>query len=687
MSSSSALWLLLLWGNLLHYTSGSVITRQERSIRGEGDIEALDCAAIEEAPSKIQDLYWKLKGSEVNDAFGYCNDKMICSKSKSSLEDNRIQVLNISKGTLNIRRTLPQRTAGHTVTFVCEVHTTDNHVHVSEAKITYSSECPQATQSLKLSGSDPEVNTSSGTVVGKLETLPNGKSVYEYLGIPYAKPPVNKLRFARPQSFKSWPGKRPAKEFGSACPQPRFDTPNFKREIGKENEDCLFLNVFVPATSNTEGKMAVMVWIHGTGLASFSSSPKFRGFSMGSSSEYPAHVLAGYNDVIVVTFNYRLGILGFLSSVPGTNKTGNYGMFDQIQALTWVHDNIAYFGGDPDKVTVFGHGTGATSVALHLISPKPNVLFQRAIMQSGAASAPYLPRKASNESVQKLAAAANCSFDDNLITCLREKSAEEIISLQSNIPTKALMELSNPVVDDDFIVGSPQKRYQKKKFFDNVQIMAGFTTHESSLDVFLRLGNASQVSKEEFKNVTGTLFEGLTQNKSVEQLVQYQYADDSDTTARERMIDFQSDFMTVAPMLFEAKALRKAGRPVYFYVFEHRPDFSKLPEWAGAFHGADIGFVFGAPFANISSLMEFFIPKYSEIEKGLSLYIMRLWTDFAKLGDPNGSDSPVTWPKFSKVKRSYLALDVKPKEKQKYRAKELKFLNSLIPKVIRQTKG
>ena len=211
-------------------------------------------------------------------------------------------------------------------------------------------------------------------------------------------------------------------------------------------------------------------------------------------------------------------------------------------------------------MTVFGEGTGATSVALHLISPKSKDLFQRAIMQSGAASAPYLPRKASNESVQKLAAAANCSFDDNLITCLRKKSAEEIISLQSNIPTKALMELSNPVIDDDFILDSPRKLYRKKKYLRNVrnvQIMAGFTTHEASLDVFLRLGNASQVSEEEFKNVTGTLLEGLTQNKIVEQLVQYQYADDSDTTARDRMIDFQSDFMTVAPMLFEAKALRK----------------------------------------------------------------------------------------------------------------------------------
>ncbi|CAH3186550.1 unnamed protein product, partial [Porites evermanni] len=91
--------------------------------------------------------------------------------------------------------------------------------------------------------------------------------------------------------------------------------------------------------------------------------------------------------------------------------------------------------------------------------------------------------------------------------------------------------------------------------------------------------------------------------------------------------------------------------------------------------------------SNISSLMKFFIPKYSEIEKGLNLYIMRRWTDFAKFGDPNGPDSPVTWPKFTKANRSYLTLDVKPKGKQKYRAKELEFWNSLIPKVIRQTKG
>ena len=132
--------------------------------------------------------------------------------------------------------------------------------------------------------------------------------------------------------------------------------------VFSENEDCLFLNVFVPATSSTEGKMAVMVWIHGTGLASFSSSPKFRGFSIGSSTEYPAHVLAGYNNVIVVTFNYRLGILGFLSSVPGTNKTGNYGMFDQV--TSFGEEMFNYIDSRENKIRATLSSLGGTEASV-----------------------------------------------------------------------------------------------------------------------------------------------------------------------------------------------------------------------------------------------------------------------------------------------------------------------------------
>ena len=228
-------------------------------------------------------------------------------------------------------------------------------------------------------------------------------------------------------------------------------------------------------------------------------------------------------------------------------------------------------------MTVFGQGTGATSVALHLMSPKSKHLFQRAIMQSGAASAPYLPGKAANESVQKLAAAANCSFNDKLIDCLRGKSAQEIIQLQSSISSKdakALMELSNPVIDDDFLEESTQELYEYHKkgrkplhslltnLFPNVEIMTGFTTHESSLDVIQRPEDArSSISKP--------LKYGNIDNKIVDELVKYQYADHADTKARDRMIE--SDFMTVAPMTFEAIALAEVFSIAIFNTLTHKP--------------------------------------------------------------------------------------------------------------------
>ena len=248
-------------------------------------------------------------------------------------------------------------------------------------------------------------------------------------------------------------------------------------------------------------------------------------------------------------------------------------------------------------MTVFGQGTGATSVALHLMSPKSKDLFQRAIMQSGAASAPYLPRKAANESVQKLAADANCSFDDKLIDCLRGKSAEDIIQLQSSISSKdakALMELINPVIDDDFLEESTQKLYEYrkrgkkqprsllKKLFPNVEIMTGFTTHESSLGVIQRSENASQDGFSRRSNVK-TLKYGNVDNKIVDELVKYQYADHSDTKARDRMIE--SDFMTVAPMTFEAIALAEVfSVAIIINTLTHKPQNGQC---------LDIGSIFG----------------------------------------------------------------------------------------------
>ena len=235
--------------------------------------------------------------------------------------------------------------------------------------------------------------------------------------------------------------------------------------------------------------------------------------------------------------------------------------------MKWVQTNIARFGGDPNNVTVFGESAGGMSVALHLISNKSRDLFQKAIVQSGAASSPYLTGKtASVKSAKKFATAANCPSDKTLIfDCLRNKSAEEIISLQADLSTsfpKDMKELTTPIVDGDFMSDSPQKLYKRAKFIPNVAVITGFTSHKASLASLS--GNASKdgVSKEEFEaSVTSTLKDGGIENKMVEELVQYQYTDHSHPhnkiTTRERMTDLQNDFMVVAPVIFEAKALAK----------------------------------------------------------------------------------------------------------------------------------
>ena len=189
-------------------------------------------------------------------------------------------------------------------------------------------------------------------------------------------------------------------------------------------------------------------------------------------------------------------------------------------------------------------------------------------MQSGAASSPYLTGKAASvESVKIFATAANCPSDRTLIGCLSDKSAEEIISLQANLSMSSpgdIKQLTSPIVDGDFLPDSPQKLYKEGKFIPNVSVITGFTSHETSLGVVFMPGNASKdgVSKEEFEaSVTSTLKEGGVENKLVAELVQYQYTDHSHPhnkiTARERMIDLQNDFMVVAPMISEAKALAK----------------------------------------------------------------------------------------------------------------------------------
>jgi len=533
--------------------------------------------------------------------------------------------------------------------------------------------------------SSPVVQINSGAVVGKIENLPHGKSVYEYLGIPYAEPPVGELRFAAPKPAKPWSGIKDAKEFGPECPQ--LDMPVQGWNMTVENsEDCLTLNVFVPTTIKPDEKIAVMVWIHGGG------------FSFGSGWAFPGGVLAAFNDVIVVSINYRLGVLGFLN-VPGTDVTGNFGMLDQVLALKWIQANIVSFGGDSKRVTIFAQSAGAIAVSLHLISPLSKGLFHRAIIQSGASSSPiYSGKVTSTTQLKWFAKAINCSMGPSLLECVRGKAVEGILTAQTDITFPkytGTADIVGPIVDGEFLPDLPEILFKTRQFHADVDVITGFTSNEGSMFVLmLELDSIKDgIEKETFQSFIKEGFHYARKRSPIlDDLILFQYtnhADPDDKIAiRQSLMDCSSHSLFAAPTLLEAKALAKGGRPPYVYVFDHRAEFLTLPDWVnGVAHGLEIPFVFGSPFKKIPAepYINALIPKYSETEKGMSLYVMKLWTDFAKYGSPNPPDSgtgPVTWPRFTEQDQAYLVLSLKPRVKRSYEADKIAFWNEIVPKIF-----
>ncbi|XP_042571859.1 carboxylesterase 1D-like [Cyprinus carpio] len=199
--------------------------------------------------------------------------------------------------------------------------------------------------------------------------------VHSYLGVPFAKPPVGPLRFSPPQPAEKWDGVRDASKQPFMCLQQKqlivdlAANLSMNVEIPESSEDCLYLNIYTPSKPGANDKLPVMIWIHGGG------------FSSCSASLFDGHVLAAYQDVVVVLIQYRLGLLGFFST-GDEHAPGNYGLLDQVAALRWVQENIHSFGGDPGSVTIFGESAGGISVSLHVLSPLSANLFHHAIAES-----------------------------------------------------------------------------------------------------------------------------------------------------------------------------------------------------------------------------------------------------------------------------------------------------------------
>nr|XP_060615313.1 cholinesterase-like isoform X2 [Anolis sagrei ordinatus] len=322
---------------------------------------------------------------------------------------------------------------------------------------------------------DLVVDTSSGPIKGKTLTVGSG-SVRAYLGIPYAEPPLGKLRFQKPLPHQPWSQIFEATDFGNACVQQALpQTPeaklwNINRPL---SEDCLFLNIWVPQPQPSV-PIPILVWIHGGGFAAGTSSIDL----------YNGASLAVTENVIVASMNYRLGSLGFLSLPPAI--PGNMGLWDQHLALTWIKENAAAFGGDPNRVTIFGQSAGGASVGFHLLSSKSEPLFAQAVLQSGTPNAIWAwvnPEKAKNKSLE-LSQLLGCGEgnENEIVSCLQKKDAMEFPQHEASLFQKnefILDLIFAPTTDGEFLTDDPQRLLDSQ----HVQIkpvLTGVTSDEGA---------------------------------------------------------------------------------------------------------------------------------------------------------------------------------------------------------------
>ncbi|MCR9261039.1 MAG: carboxylesterase family protein [Pseudomonadaceae bacterium] len=477
------------------------------------------------------------------------------------------------------------------------------------------------------------ITTEVPTTSGKVRGVVDDEGLKQYHGIPYAVPPVGDLRWAPPVAASTWDGVRDASQAGPACMQPVGQGGSFYgRSDVSMSEDCLFLNVWTRASS-TDANLPVMVWVHGGGLVT------------GSGDTYPGDTIT-QKGVVLVTINYRLGRFGFhahadLSDEHPKGVSGNQGLRDQILALEWVRDNIAQFGGDPDNVTIFGESAGSLSISLLQASPLANGLFHRVIGQSGGAFQPmrFRDRETSYaSSAYSLGASfanalAGAGADTSLAN-LRKLSEKHVLeTFQSNPEFSNYDSLA--IVDGDVIPAEVSQIFAEGKQAD-VPVMIGSNADEGS--TFLPF----------FEPIFG---EGADGFRAYAQATLPEVADDVDTfyppaSARDAWVDLFSDVLFTHPMRVWARSMANVESDAYLYWFTWAPPIPEQEKY-GAFHAAEIGYVFGVP--------EMFGATPTEEDHKFSDLMTTVWTQFAKTGNPNGPGLP-EWPVYSENTEGYMEL-------------------------------
>ena len=463
------------------------------------------------------------------------------------------------------------------------------------------------------------VHVTGGEVQGVVKD-----GVASFKGIPFAAPPVGELRWKAPQPLKPWSGVRKADAFGPAPMQNRV----VSMLIGgwsPVSEDCLYLNVWTPAT-NTDAKLPVMVWIYGGGFM----------IGMTSQSLYDGTMLA-QKGVVLVSVAYRLGPFGFLAHPELSRESGKgsgcYGLQDQAAGLRWVRDNIARFGGDPSRVTTFGESAGGMSVSMLTVVPAAKGLFHGVIAESGSAMGPGGGRFSLS-----LAEETGRKFLSELgvadLKSARALSADEI--------QKAISGLSlgqfRPVADGDFLPGEPYALFEAGRFNDT-PILVGFNSDEGAW--FVGPARTAEAFEKQVREIFGPGAESI--------LKTYPHSTPVEINRSSREI-LRDAFMGWPTCAWAKLQCAKGHHPVFVYYFDHRNPSS--PE--GAIHAAELAYVF----RNLTAFAGAPSPPHAE-DVELSDLMSSYWVNFARAGDPNGPGLPA-WPAFDEKEMKTMIFEQTP---------------------------
>jgi carboxylesterase type B len=555
---------------------------------------------------------------------------------------------------------------------------------------------------LAVASAQPEVETEYGIVRGQTITLDDDIQVNSFKAIPFARAPVGELRFEPPQKAEPWaPEVFNATQLGWACPQSTAGLVWMTHPLWIfYREDCLNVNIYTPENMSG-GPYPVMVWFHGGG------------YTGGANIQYPGHFLASH-DVVVVVPNYRLGAFGFLATPDGTLR-GNAGMLDQVMALEFVRDNIANFGGDPNRVTVFGQSAGAGSSAMQMLSPLSQGLVHQGICESGADNNMWTvnwPEQKPEEYVYQTAEKVGCGdgSDPEIVDCMRSLNWTIIRNNQAlNCTPGYFCQGYAPIMDGPggFFPDYPDAIRESGNFTQG-PLITGICRDDGSLYTLAYIPEADEgegFTREEFlfylEDRLLSLFADRLDEETqsdVLRAVDFYY---TPWPELENLWENREAFNKLATDLAFGMAMDRQAlwhsevADTYTYIQGYRPlnASSFIPEWMGVPHNGELPFVWGYPrllhnpAVREDSAMYVDPVDWTDPEDiEYTHYFQTMWTNFAKVGNPTpepvpapGSNEPTTWPKFTEEGREYLDVDEDIQILENYRPRNMAFWREYMP--------